>query len=653
MVVLRSGSGSATPVRQAPGRADAARAQASTLPVRRCSQLASQTARRARSLCSVPPRVAGFRVSLRPVSAARPRQAVIRAASSNACLEVKISIQKPVPFGQSLKVIGNHPTLGEWNLDAAPAMEWGEGDVWTSSVMLPAGTWEFKCVITAGDMQDWEDGDNRVIEIPNMEVWRPGGMDAGLLEVTCTWGETAATSSMMSIDDELDDAATELKVAKPAASQDGSASTDGPALEEEGGVVLASGEAGDGGAEAAAPSAEPEGVAAGAEAEAAREWIAAWRATQAVAPAQAEAATEAQSMPQEAEAAHAESAPAAAVTGADSREAALEEAAEAAAVSAGAAWAAILGGGLAVPVVAWSEWTLFSSGCGLPPGPSGLLGAAEGVAYLTVTGIALWSVATKASTGKGLPAGPGGLLGAVEGLSFLAIAAGAGVLGYQYSDRGFIPSFLPDAACYGDQPIEPLDLSGASSAMTAAVESVSAAVRSVDLAPLQQAITSTATDVGSAVKSIDLAPMQQAVSSTADSVANTLSSGAKDASDAVRAIDLTPMQEAITSSAAGLAGALSSGAKDASNAVKSIDFAPMQQAASSTASSVAESLSSIAKDASSALKAIDLVPLQQALRSGASSLSTTASSVGSAVSSTATDIGSSVGAALDSQRSNL
>lgn len=177
-------------------------------------------------------------------------------------------------------------------------MEWGEGDVWTSSVMLPAGTWEFKvptcspsrhgsplsrpcpalpcpdfschgkatqsiwpltcllrdlftpraaqCVITAGDMQDWEDGDNRVIEvrrgcagwpacgrccwagmscpdawvhpaglglrvpaacaaqIPNMEVWRPGGMDAGLLEVTCTWGETAATSSMMSIDDELD-----------------------------------------------------------------------------------------------------------------------------------------------------------------------------------------------------------------------------------------------------------------------------------------------------------------------------------------------------------------------------------------------------------------------------------------------------------------
>lgn len=45
------------------------------------------------------------------------------------------------------------------------------------------------------------------------------------------------------------------------------------------------------------------------------------------------------------------------------------------------------------------------AGCGLPPGPSGLLGAAEGVSYLSVVGIAAWGLASKLSSGKGLPAG--------------------------------------------------------------------------------------------------------------------------------------------------------------------------------------------------------------------------------------------------------
>jgi len=44
------------------------------------------------------------------------------------------------------------------------------------------------------------------------------------------------------------------------------------------------------------------------------------------------------------------------------------------------------------------------AGCGLPPGPSGALGAAEGVSYLVVAGAAAWGVGASA-TGKGLPAG--------------------------------------------------------------------------------------------------------------------------------------------------------------------------------------------------------------------------------------------------------
>ncbi|XWS29309.1 hypothetical protein CRYUN_Cryun24cG0017900 [Craigia yunnanensis] len=77
--------------------------------------------------------------------------------------------------------------------------------------------------------------------------------------------------------------------------------------------------------------------------------------------------------------------------------------------------AAIAGGLVANPVIAWSLYTLKTTGCGLPPGPGGSIGALEGVSYLVVVGIVGWSLYTKAKTGSGLPNGPFGLLGAVEG----------------------------------------------------------------------------------------------------------------------------------------------------------------------------------------------------------------------------------------------
>jgi hypothetical protein len=65
-------------------------------------------------------------------------------------------------------------------------------------------------------------------------------------------------------------------------------------------------------------------------------------------------------------------------------------------------------GVVAVPVVFWSELTLKNTGCGLPAGPGGALGALEGISYLVVVGVAAWSVVKKASTGRGLPSGPAG-----------------------------------------------------------------------------------------------------------------------------------------------------------------------------------------------------------------------------------------------------
>ncbi|RDX91025.1 hypothetical protein CR513_27055, partial [Mucuna pruriens] len=110
---------------------------------------------------------------------------------------------------------------------------------------------------------------------------------------------------------------------------------------------------------------------------------------------------------------------------------------------------AIAGGLVSTPVIGWSLYTLKVTGCGLPPGPGGSIGALEGVSYLVVLGIVAWSLYTKTKTGSGLPNGPFGLLGAVEGLSYLALLSILVVFGLQYLDHGYIPGPLPADQCFG------------------------------------------------------------------------------------------------------------------------------------------------------------------------------------------------------------
>ena len=100
-------------------------------------------------------------------------------------------------------------------------------------------------------------------------------------------------------------------------------------------------------------------------------------------------------------------------------------------------------GTAAALVVFFSGYVLKTTGCGLPAGPAGLFGLAEGLSYLTVTALAALSVANKVKTGSGLPAEPGGILGAAEGLSFLAIAVGLVVLALQVTNYGYIPNAVP------------------------------------------------------------------------------------------------------------------------------------------------------------------------------------------------------------------
>ncbi|CAK9150743.1 unnamed protein product [Ilex paraguariensis] len=111
--------------------------------------------------------------------------------------------------------------------------------------------------------------------------------------------------------------------------------------------------------------------------------------------------------------------------------------------------AAIVGGLVSTPVIAWSLYTLKTTGCGLPPGPGGSIGALEGLSYLVVVGIVAWSLYTKTKTGSGLPNGPFGLLGAVEGLSYLSLLAIVVVFALQFFENGSIPGPLPTDQCFG------------------------------------------------------------------------------------------------------------------------------------------------------------------------------------------------------------
>ena len=101
-------------------------------------------------------------------------------------------------------------------------------------------------------------------------------------------------------------------------------------------------------------------------------------------------------------------------------------------------------------VTSWSLWVLFNTGCGLPPGPGGSLGALEGVSYLVVTAFVVAATAKKIKTGSGLPAGPGGVLGGAEGISFLVALIGLGVLAKQVLHFGYVPNAIPTEGgkCY-------------------------------------------------------------------------------------------------------------------------------------------------------------------------------------------------------------
>jgi len=103
-------------------------------------------------------------------------------------------------------------------------------------------------------------------------------------------------------------------------------------------------------------------------------------------------------------------------------------------------------GSIASIVVLRSEFVLKTTGCGLPAGPFGIVGAVEGLSYLGVVATCLTTVIGYFSTED---AGSSGgenkdiATTVATALSFTAVGIGVAVLAFQLTDYGYIPNAVP------------------------------------------------------------------------------------------------------------------------------------------------------------------------------------------------------------------
>ena len=86
-------------------------------------------------------------------------------------IKVQFRIEKAVEFGEVLRMVGGHESMGSWSLRASPALKWSEGDVWVSDELeLPVdGVFVYKYVVTdasdAGKPVAWQKGNNQVLTL--------------------------------------------------------------------------------------------------------------------------------------------------------------------------------------------------------------------------------------------------------------------------------------------------------------------------------------------------------------------------------------------------------------------------------------------------------------------------------------------------------
>ena len=92
---------------------------------------------------------------------------------------VSFGVNATTVWGENVRVVGNHPALGNWSAAAGAQLSSASYPVWRASVAMPAGTrveYKYVKVNSSGDVV-WESGSNRVVTVPS----------SGTLTLNDTW----------------------------------------------------------------------------------------------------------------------------------------------------------------------------------------------------------------------------------------------------------------------------------------------------------------------------------------------------------------------------------------------------------------------------------------------------------------------------------
>ncbi|KAG2483610.1 hypothetical protein HYH03_017552 [Edaphochlamys debaryana] len=121
------------------------------------------------------------------------RKLVVDGVEDSANVQVKFCLKYRTSYGQSVKIIGSHPKLGNWDINKALDLHWSEGDRWLATIELPAGSvYEYKYVLVDHDGRQalaWQGGSNSVLAL--------GDTDEQGVEVQDNWHNNPGQAAVL------------------------------------------------------------------------------------------------------------------------------------------------------------------------------------------------------------------------------------------------------------------------------------------------------------------------------------------------------------------------------------------------------------------------------------------------------------------------
>eukprot|EP00241_Pyramimonas_parkeae_P005405 CAMPEP_0114264862 /NCGR_PEP_ID=MMETSP0058-20121206/23489_1 /TAXON_ID=36894 /ORGANISM="Pyramimonas parkeae, CCMP726" /LENGTH=372 /DNA_ID=CAMNT_0001381677 /DNA_START=26 /DNA_END=1144 /DNA_ORIENTATION=+ len=93
-------------------------------------------------------------------------------------VDVTFVVPHKVAFGEILKVVGNEPELGSWDIAGGTELKWSPGDIWRATVQLPVKRIDFKCVIKrkGGNLLAWQPTVDCSLDLTSIPELTPGSL---------------------------------------------------------------------------------------------------------------------------------------------------------------------------------------------------------------------------------------------------------------------------------------------------------------------------------------------------------------------------------------------------------------------------------------------------------------------------------------------